>query len=251
MAAPEGYDDSGSIAAPVPERRDPAWGYDDLALFIGAFLPAILLATILMFVTQLLTPQFLFSSAARQLTFQSYLYALLMGALYALVARRYHQTFWRPLGWTFPVPRAWLCLIAGPLLTITVSVLGVAMKAPESSMIEDMITSRASLALFILFGVVFAPIFEELLFRGFLFPLLARSFGPWLGIAFTAIPFGLLHGAQNHWAWQPVVLIGLAGAAFGYVRYQTGSTTASFLMHAAYNATGFAGYTLSHWRILN
>ena len=197
-------------------------------------------------------PQVIFSNTARQLTFQSFLYALLMGVLYLLVAARYREPFWSALGWTFPIPRAWLCLFAGPALTIALSVLGVAMKAPtESSLIEDMITSRASLALFILFGVVFAPIFEELLFRGFLFPLLARSIGPWLGIVFTAIPFGLLHGAQNHWAWQPIVLIGIAGAAFGYVRYQAGSTTAGFLMHAAYNATGFAGYTLSHWRVLN
>ena len=46
-------------------------------------------------------------------------------------------------------------------------------------------------------------------------------------------------------------LIGIAGAAFGWVRYKSGSTTAAFLMHAAYNAAGFAGYTLTHWRILN
>ncbi len=62
-----------------------------------------------------------------------------------------------------------------------------------------------------LFGVVLAPIFEEMLFRGFLLPLLARSLGPWLGILLTAVPFALLHGAQNHWAWQPIVLIGMAG----------------------------------------
>jgi hypothetical protein len=156
------------------------------------------------------------------------------------------------LGWTFPIPHALLCLAAGPALAVALSVLGVLLRAPtESSLIEDMITSRASLALFIVFGVIFAPVFEELLFRGFLYPLLARSLGPWLGILFTAIPFGALHGAQNHWAWQPIVLIALAGAVFGYARYQTGSTTASFLMHAAYNAMGFLGYTLSHWRILN
>jgi membrane protease YdiL (CAAX protease family) len=90
-----------------------------------------------------------------------------------------------------------------------------------------------------------------MLFRGFLLPLLVRSIGPWLGIILTAVPFALLHGAQNHWAWQPVLLIGIAGIAFGYVRYKTGSTTAAFLMHAAYNATGFLGYTLTHWQTLN
>jgi len=35
------------------------------------------------------------------------------------------------------------------------------------------------------------------------------------------------------------------------VRYKTGSTTAAFLMHSAYNAMGFLGYTLTHWQTLN
>jgi len=234
------------------ERREPVWGYQDLALFLSAVLPSLALAALLMRATRAMAPEFFFSDAARTLAFQSFMYALLLGDLYLVVAWRYGESFWNALGWTFPIPRAWLLLFAGPALAVGLSVLGVLMKAPmESSLIEDMITSRASLALVMFFGVVLAPIFEELMFRGFLFPLLTRSVGPWLGIVFTAVPFGLLHGAQNHWAWQPILLIGIAGAAFGWVRYKSGSTTAAFLMHAAYNAAGFAGYTLTHWRILN
>jgi membrane protease YdiL (CAAX protease family) len=37
-----------------------------------------------------------------------------------------------------------------------------------------------------------------------------------------------------------VVLISLAGAAFGWMRQATGSTRASTIMHAAYNALFFA-----------
>ena len=236
----------------MPERREPVWGYQDLALFVSAVLPSLALAALLLRATRAMAPEFFFSDAARTLAFQSFIYALLLGDLYLVVAWRYGESFWHALGWTFPIPRAWLLLFAGPALAVGLSVLGVLMKAPmESSLIEDMITSRASLALVMFFGVVLAPIFEELMFRGFLFPLLTRSVGPWLGIVFTAVPFGLLHGAQNHWAWQPILLIGIAGAAFGWVRYKSGSTTAAFLMHAAYNAAGFAGYTLTHWRILN
>jgi len=236
----------------VPERREPAWGYQDLALFAGAVLPVLGVATVLVFLTRAIAPELIAGNAARQLTFQSFVYVLLMGVLYLLVTGRYGEPFWGALGWTFPIPRAWQCVLAGPVLAVAVSMMGVLMKAPsEGSAIEEMITSRASLTAFILFGVVFAPIFEELLFRGFLFPLLARSLGPWLGIASTAVLFGLLHGAQNRWAWQQILLIAMAGAAFGYVRYRTGSTAAGFLMHAAYNATAFAGYTVSHWGLLS
>ncbi len=179
------------------------------------------------------------------------MYVFLVGALYLVIAWRYGEPFLTSLGWTFPIPKAFLVLAAGPVLAIALSALGVFLRAPlDSSQIEVLIKSRASLAAIILFGVVLAPIVEEMLFRGFLLPLLVRSMGPWLGILLTAVPFALLHGTQNHWAWQPVVLIGIAGIAFGYVRYKTGSTTAAFLMHSAYNAMGFLGYTLTHWQTL-
>jgi membrane protease YdiL (CAAX protease family) len=93
--------------------------------------------------------------------------------------------------------------------------------------------------------------FEEILFRGVLLPLLARSLGAWPGILLTALPFALLHGPQNTWAWQQVVLIGVAGAIFGWVRYRTGATSASFLLHAAYNATGFLGFAIARWQTLS
>ena len=236
----------------MPDRRGPIWGYPDLALFLSAVLPSLALAALLLRSARMFAPVFFGSDAARTLVFQAFMYVFLVGALYLVIALRYGEPFLPSLGWTFPIPHAFLVLAAGPVLTIALSALGVLLRAPlDSSQIEVLIKSRASLAAIILFGVILAPIFEEMLFRGFLLPLLVRSLGPWLGILLTAVPFALLHGAQNHWAWQPVLLIGIAGIAFGLVRHKTGSTTAAFLMHSAYNATGFLGYTLTHWQTLN
>ncbi len=236
----------------MPERREPVWDYLDLALFVGAILPSLALAAVLSRTSRMVAPAFFGSDAARTLVFQSFMYVFLVGALYLVVAWRYGEPFLPSLGWTFPIPHAFLALAAGPALALALSALGVILRAPlDNSQIEVLIKSRASLAAIILFGVVLAPIFEEMLFRGFLLPLLVRSMGAWLGILLTALLFGLLHGPENHWAWQPVVLIGIAGIAFGYVRYKTGSTTSAFLMHSAYNAMGFLGYTLMHWQTLN
>ena len=94
--------------------------------------------------------------------------------------------------------------------------------------------------------VLLGPIFEELVFRGFLYPLFARSIGAWPAILATAIPFALLHGQQSEWAWQLLAPIGLAGVAFGWVRYKTGSTVASTLVHIGYNATAVAVYLMQH-----
>lgn len=236
----------------MPERREPVWDYLDLALFLGAILPSLALAALFSRTTRMVAPAYFSSDAVRTLVFQSFMYVFLVGALYLVIAWRYGEPFLPSLGWTFSIPNAFLLLAAGPVLAIALSALGAILRAPaDGSQIEILIKSRASLAAIILFGVVLAPIFEEMLFRGFLLPLLVRSMGPWLGILLTAVPFALLHGAQNHWAWQPVLLIGIAGIAFGYVRYRTGSTTSAFLMHSAYNATMFLGYTLTHWQTLS
>jgi membrane protease YdiL (CAAX protease family) len=222
---------------PEPEPREyPFWTYEDLGLFIGSVIPVFLIAWLIIHLIPLPGGAFL------ALVYQSLIYTLLMGVLYLLVAWRYQEPFWRSLRWTvFRLP--FLCAAVGPALAITTSTLGVLLKAPPTpSPIEDLISDRRSLFIMMLFLTVFGPVFEELLFRGFLFPLLARSVGPWPGILLAATPFALVHGSQYHWHWQHLTLVGLAGVVFGFVRYKTGSTAAATLAHTGYNATLFVGF---------
>jgi hypothetical protein len=78
--------------------------------------------------------------------------------------------------------------------------------------------------------------------RGFLQPLLVRSLGAIPGILAAALPFGLLHFQEYGNSWRHALLISLAGAAFGWMRHRTGSTMASTLMHASYNALEFFAF---------
>lgn len=217
-------------------REHPFWTYEDLALFIGSVIPVFLLAWLIVRVVSL--P----GGAVQAMVYQSLIYGLLLGVLYLLVAWRYQQPFWGSLGWTvFRLP--FLCAAIGPVLAIGTATLGVFLKAPPiPSPIEDLISDRRSLFVMMLFLTVFGPVFEELVFRGFLFPLLARSLGPWPGILLAATPFALVHGSQYHWSWQHLTVVGLAGAVFGLVRYKTGSTAAATLAHTGYNATLFVGF---------
>jgi len=80
--------------------------------------------------------------------------------------------------------------------------------------------------------------------RGFLQPLLQRALGPWLAILLAATGFALLHGQEYQWFWQQLLVVGLAGAAFGFARYKTGSTAAAALLHGGYNLTFFVGYLI-------
>jgi len=222
----------------MTERNESAfWSYEDLALLISAILPCWGGAMLLVWLSGVT------SKGAQTLIFQSSLYALLLGALYLLVAWRYRRPFWRSLCWTRPARGAWWCVVGGPLLAVSVAVLAAAFRAPEvPDPVKGLITGRASLLIVMLFGVVVGPILEELFFRGFLFPLLAKTFRATGGIILSALPFALLHGPQYQWAWQQVAVVGISGVAFGFVRHRTGSTAASAILHASYNLTQFVAF---------
>jgi len=214
-------------------QQYPFWTYEDLGLFVGAVVPSLLLAALIVRISRLSG-----DIAAATLLYQSLTYALLLGVLYGLIAGRYHQPFWRSLGWIGGFRGAWICVITGPFLAFMTVALGLILREPSvASPLQNLITDRLSLAIVMLFATVLGPVWEELLFRGFLFPLIAKSLGPWAGIVLTAAPFAVLHGPQLRWTWQPVFIIGLVGVAFGYTRYRTGSTAASAIVHVSYNVT--------------
>jgi membrane protease YdiL (CAAX protease family) len=76
---------------------------------------------------------------------------------------------------------------------------------------------------------------EELFFRGFLYPVLARSTGMPIAVLLTAVAFALLHGAQLGFSWGPVLVIFLVGIVLTVVRARKNSVAASVLIHMAYN----------------
>ncbi len=215
------------------DREQPFWSYEDLALFLGSTLPAFFLAAFAV------RPIHFPSDGVRQIAFQSIFYGLLVIVLYGLLAR-YHRPFWRGLGWTFSFRGAPLCAIAGPALAIGLAVLAPLLHTPEETTIQDLMTDRSSRVAVILFGAFLGPLFEELVFRGFILPLLEKSAGAAAAIFMTAIPFALLHGTTVRWSWQAMLVIGLAGVVFGFARVRTGSTAAAAIVHIGYNSTLFA-----------
>jgi len=225
------------MTAAADNLNDPFWTYEDLGLFVGSVLPSFGLAAIIVRLSRLS------GDAAKTLLYQSLTYVLLTAVLYLLIAWRYHRPFWRSLGWAEAYRGAWLCVVAGPVLAVITTVLGVVLRAPQvPSQVVNLITDRRSLEIVGLFVTILGPVFEELTFRGFLFPLLRRSLGVWPGILLTAAPFALMHGSQYHWAWQQLLVVGVAGTAFGYARQKTQSTFAAAMVHASYNTTLFVGY---------
>ncbi len=218
-----------------------SWTFVDLCLFLGAILPCYLMGFLLVRIGQAVAPATFASNAVRALVFQTAIYAFLLGTLYVLVSVRHGRELWKSLGWTLRFRGAWICVVAAPLLAISVSALGVIFHAPGINPVENLISGRVSRLFVAIFITILGPLFEELFFRGFLFAILQRDLGAWPAIVLSALTFSLLHGKEYEWSWQLLMLIFLAGAAFGYARYKTGSTAASALLHAGYNMTFFVG----------
>src|SRR5215469_1855422 len=99
---------------PENDERRPVWTYEDVGLFLGAILPALGIAALLV------RPWHLHPEGVRTIAFQLIFYALLLGALYVLIALRHGAPLWRSLGWRFDFSPVWLA--GGPPLAIFLAV---------------------------------------------------------------------------------------------------------------------------------
>ena len=238
---------------PIEPEPYPFWGYDDLLLFIGAALPCALISVLLMAGLQRVMP----ASSGRALPLllgQFTGYAMWFGVLFLILRVRYARPFWASLAWAASKRGIALCLMLGPAVALGLAIAAVLLRAPETpTPMNELLRDRSSIFALGVFATTFGPLCEELAFRGFILPLLRRSFGPAIAIGLAAVPFALLHGPQYSWSWVHVALIGLAGVCFGIARVVTNSTAAAVGMHATYNLTIFSsvliqgGYTFSPW----
>lgn len=77
---------------------------------------------------------------------------------------------------------------------------------------------------------VIAPVAEEIIFRGYLYPVVKRYTEPVMAALFTGVIFGAIHG--NVWAVIPLAIFGVLLA----VLYEkSGSIWACILCHALFN----------------
>jgi len=82
--------------------------------------------------------------------------------------------------------------------------------------------------------VVFAPLFEEAFFRGFVFVGFQQSrLGTIWTIAITAVVWALLHMQYSVYGILSILILGVV---FGLVRFKTNSLWSTLFLHAVWNA---------------
>ena len=170
-------------------------------------------------------------------------YALLFLFLYVTLAVLRDVPFWRSLGWrklnanpANGTTNGWMYFFSGCGLAIFVALASYNMKNTDHLPIQEIFKNRSGAMLLMAMAVFVAPLVEETVFRGYLYPLFAKSLGVLPGILITGVLFGLMHGSQLGWTWRLVLLLTLVGVIFTFARARTGTVLASFLLHLGYNS---------------
>lgn len=91
--------------------------------------------------------------------------------------------------------------------------------------------------------VIFAPVFEETFFRGFLFVGLDRSrLGTTGAILITSMLWAALH---TQYSLYGIITIFVLGLIFGIVRARTGSLWSTLFLHSVWNLAAMIGTALT------
>jgi len=167
---------------------------------------------------------------------QFLIYIPVAACMVALVEGKYRVRFWQAIRWNWP-RAGWRILALGAVMFFFLSLLQNFLPMPKDTPFEHLFDSPRDAYLLSIIAVTLGPLMEELFFRGFMYPVLARRMGLAWGVALTALPFGLIHLPQYGWAWGAALVIFLVGIVCGVVRAVTRSVGASFLVHAGFNGT--------------
>lgn len=177
-------------------------------------------------------------------------YVAIVGFMVFLVWTRHRMSLSQAIQWNLPGRRlAVSALIIGAALALVSDVGEVVFHRwiPDSLPITEYFKDRPSALVLAAFGILVAPLMEELFFRGFLYPALARWTGSIISIVVTASAFTLLHGAQLGYSWAPLLLIFIVGVALTVTRVVTRSVATGVIVHMTYNfALLFQTYIATH-----
>ena len=231
-----------SVAEPLPQFQ---WGRQDLIAFAVFFVGTVLFlpgGAILLY--RFIQPDLAMEnlSGVQLILIQAFMDFVLVGFILFLVF-----IHGEPLLRTLHFIRK-ENLPSGPLigggifLAVTVLIVSTFFPAPSDSPLEQLLTTTPSIVLFVIFGIVFAPLLEEIIFRGFIFTVLVDLYGWRVAVPVTSVLFAALHLSTGN--LPAVALILLVGYVLTVVRHRTDSVIPSIIIHTTYNATVFAAGVL-------
>ena len=205
-------------------------------------------------------------SAVAQIALEAAIYLLTLGASFRIFPLLWKRSFLSGIEFNALAARrnALRLLLAGLLICVLAQLPDRFISEPKHPEIEHLMSTQSGAWAALVLGVFFAPLCEEILFRGFLLPALATAYD-WLSLERTpaglqrwhsstahtlpaqifaallsSLAFAILHAPQDRYAWGIVAVLFGVGLAFAYIRLKLHSVAASTLVHMTYNGTLFA-----------
>ncbi len=196
------------------------------------------------------------------------LYLFALAACLVIFPLVWHKGFFAGVQWNAgtALRLRWRLISAAGACFLLAFVDSVVVPGPSNAPIDRIFREPGAAWLLFVFGITFAPFFEETFFRGFLlpalctaydwigertkniprFPLLENGHPQWsvgamvMGSILTSLPFAALHAQQTGYSWGPFVLLVGVSLVLCAVRLSTRSLAASVLVHSSYNFILFA-----------
>ena len=196
---------------------------------------------------------------------QAVSYVLTLAFAWLLFPRLWDESFSRGIEWNALAAKRWWywIVLAGAVMSGLAQFALRFVAEPKSSPLDQILRTQHGAWLMTAFGVLLAPLTEEIAFRGFLLPALAIAYD-WLALErtpaglhkwqsssmhsraalifasiFSSIPFALMHAGQLQHAWGALGILYAVSLVLSAVRVRTNSVASSVLMHATYNLTVF------------
>lgn len=247
-----------------PARRIPHLGHA-LLFFSIAWLMFTLCALVVLGLAHVRTEEAMKLHEGLSVVAQALSYVLTLCVCWLLFPVIWQRSFLQGIEWNALAVRRWWYFIVP---------CGIAMSAlaqfslrfasqPKNSPLDKLLSTTSSAWWMTAFGVLLAPLTEEIAFRGFLLPALATAYD-WLAMErtpaglqrwqsstlhsnaalifaaiFSSMPFALLHAGQLQHAWGALGILYGVSLVLSFVRIRTHSVASSVLMHSAYNLTVF------------
>jgi uncharacterized protein len=165
-----------------------------------------------------------------------------LGLVWAVVTHFGRRPFWETIGWGWS-PRFgfWRSVLTAFLLLVGAVLVANLLGVNRTPFDEMLKSSTAALFTTAFLATATAPLVEELVYRGVLFPALRRSTNTAFAIILVTVLFASVHIWQYKNSPGTIGAIFLLSLALTYVRAATGRVLPCVVIHFVFNGVQVAG----------
>src|SRR4051794_13246502 len=179
-------------------RRIPHLGHALLFfLIVGAFVFIASLVTLLSL--KAWTREIALQHPVALIASQAIAYAMAFAVAVPVFPMLWQHSFLDGISWTWRAARLrwWKLVLFGAALAIVAELLEVVLKSSKGTDITQLMKTPAAGWVTVFFGILIAPVSEEIAFRGFLLPALATAYD-WLSLERTPAGLARWRSTANH-----------------------------------------------------